>query len=460
MLQATEYDVRAYLKWVHQVDDFRRVMHRRSLDNTSVARAFVLFLRIGIGMQLFLAIALLVYAWSADSVVATSTSTVLLLSAPIVWALLVIFPLIIAKHFIISPRQQKMRTETKRIMGEHNAVKIAVAGSYGKTTMKELLATVLSEGKRVSSTPGNKNVSTAHFQFARALEGDEEVLVVEFGEGHPGDVEAFTDVINPDIAVITGLAPAHLDQYGTLEEAGKDIFSLAERVEADSAYINDESESLRDYIKPDYISFNKDGLDGWKVSGVRIDIHGTRFVLTKAAQQIEVESKLIGEHLIGVLAATAVIARRLGLSIEQIEAGFRRTQPYEHRMQPYQLGGAWIIDDAYNGNIQGVQAGTRLLKSLAAKRKIYVTPGLVDQGSDSDAIHVKMGHLIASAEPDIVVLIRNSATNHISRGLKEAGYAGKLSVEGEPLRFYTNLEHFIAAGDIVLLQNDWTDNYQ
>jgi len=335
-----------------------------------------------------------------------------------------------------------------------------VAGSYGKTTMKELLATVLSEGMNVAATPGNKNVATAHYQFARGLKGDEEVLVIEFGEGHPGDVSRFTKTVQPDIAVITGLAPAHLDQYGSIEEAGKDIFSLAEALKPSDVYANLESDAALKHVKPGYIGFSSEGLDGWKASKATIDLDGTRFELKKGKKVIRVNSQIIGEHLIGVLSATAVIANRLGMSIPDIEAGFAHTKPYEHRMQPYRLSGAWVIDDAYNGNIQGIEAGTKLLASLKAARKIYVTPGLVDQGSETTAIHEKMGRLIANAKPDIVVLMKNSVTDAIKRGLNESAYKGEIIIQQDALTFYTNLDQFVAAGDVVLLQNDWTDNYQ
>jgi UDP-N-acetylmuramoyl-tripeptide--D-alanyl-D-alanine ligase len=144
---------------------------------------------------------------------------------------------------------------------------------------------------------------------------------------------------------------------------------------------------------------------------------------------------------------------------DEIKSGIEKTKPFDHRMQPYVLGGAHVIDDTYNGNIEGVEAGLVLLKNLDAKRRIYVTPGLVEQGSKMREIHEKMGRLIAEVA-DVVVLMNNSVTMHIQNGLKEAGFSGVLKIVDDPLEFYKNLEHFIAAGDIVLMQNDWTDNYE
>jgi UDP-N-acetylmuramoyl-tripeptide--D-alanyl-D-alanine ligase len=165
-------------------------------------------------------------------------------------------------------------------------------------------------------------------------------------------------------------------------------------------------------------------------------------------------------HQLGPLAFTAALGLQMGLSEEQVTAGVAKTKPFEHRMQPYQLAGAWIIDDTYNGNIEGIRAGTELLANLPAKRKLYVTPGLVDQGKETAAIHRTVGELIARSKPDVVVLMQNSVTEHIQTGLTAANYKGEVMVQADPLDFYQHLENFVAAGDVVLMQNDWTDNYR
>jgi UDP-N-acetylmuramoyl-tripeptide--D-alanyl-D-alanine ligase len=127
-------------------------------------------------------------------------------------------------------------------------------------------------------------------------------------------------------------------------------------------------------------------------------------------------------------------------------------------MELRRVGGAYVIDDAYNGNLQGIKAGLSLLSDLPAKRKIYVTPGLVDQGKDTAKIHNEIGKLILDANPDKVVLIKNSVTDDILAGMK--GYSGEVIIETNPLPFYLNLDKFLATDDLLLMQNDWPDNYK
>ncbi|MGH7237753.1 MAG: glutamate ligase domain-containing protein, partial [Candidatus Saccharimonadales bacterium] len=257
----------------------------------------------------------------------------------------------------------------------------------------------------------------------------------------------------------TGLAPAHLDRYKTLAAAGKDIFSLAKYLKGKHVYVNGESEPVKDFIQKDYKVYDQSGALGWKVHDVKLSIEGTEFALKKNKKELKLTTSLLGRHQLGPLSLAVALAHEFGLSDEAIVAGVAKTKPFEHRMQPYELNGAWVIDDTYNGNIEGIRAGTELLKELPAKKKIYVTPGLVDQGPETEKVHIQMGELIAAAKPDVVILMQNSVTDYIKSGLKSKDFPGELKIESNPLEFYLNLKHIAAAGDLIMLQNDWPDNY-
>jgi len=459
MLQNTEYHAAPYLKWYWQTTHFERVMYRRVLEPTKAARLLRMALRLGMALEIIAGL-VLIAAWQFGGLTGGwAFGLALIIGYPIIWAHLIVMPLILGRLFIIKPRQWRAIHASKATFAAFKGVKIAVAGSYGKTSMKELLLTVLSEGKKVAATPANKNVSVSHAYFVRKLHGDEDIIIIEYGEGEPGDVARFARITRPTHAIITGLAPAHLDHYKTLAAAGKDIFSVTNVVPADRVYVNGESREAAAFVRKGQQIYDEHQALGWKVSDVRVDLDGTHFTLSKGTEHMALHSKLIGRHQVGPLAIVAALAHEFGLTQKQIQTGIAATQPFEHRMQPYRLGGAWIIDDTYNGNIEGIRAGAKLLEELPARRKIYVTPGLVDQGKDTASIHEEMGKLIASAKPDMVVLIKHSATPHIQKGLEAAGYHGELLIESDPLNFYTNLELFVAAGDLVLMQNDWPDNY-
>ncbi len=460
MLQSVEYRPGPFLAWFWRTQNFSQIMYRRKLEPTRPARLLLIALRAGMFAEIVAGL-VLIGMWRYSGFEAGwQFGLALILAYPIIWAHLAVVPLQLGRWFIIQPRERRLIKKSEAVFANHPGVKIAVAGSYGKTSMKELLFTVLSEGKKVAATPANKNVQISHARFASTLTGKEDILVIEYGEGKPGDVLRFAETTHPTHAVVTGVAPAHLDRYKTVEAAGHDIFTVAVYLHGQNVYVNADSPSAKEFIRKEYITYSAKGVGEWKVKQVELAVSGTSFELTKGEKSLKLTSGLLGKHQVGPLALAAVLGLELGLSEKQVKAGIAKTVSFEHRMQPYSLSGAWIIDDTYNGNIEGVRAGTELLAALpAAKRKLYVTPGLVDQGKQADGVHRTMGELIAKAKPDVVVLMLNSATRHIQAGLETGKYKGELRIEPDPLLFYANLSQFVAAGDIVLMQNDWTDNY-
>jgi UDP-N-acetylmuramoyl-tripeptide--D-alanyl-D-alanine ligase len=460
MLQSSEYNEAKYLKWFWTTQNFNKVINRGKLDKTKAAKSLLYILYL---LAFFIvAIGILcIILWHSNKLYAGWTfGLALMIGYPIIIANIIVIPLFIGRLLVINPSNNKKILKSEKIFKEFKGEKIAIVGSYGKTSMKELLVNVLGDYLKVAATPGNKNVAISHANFAFKLNGDEDVLIIEYGEGKPRDVELFTRITHPTRAIITGLAPAHLDKYKTLQAAGDDIFSVTNFVEPEKVYVNQESKETESFLQPKFNRYSKEGVNGWKVGAVQSTITGLSFNITKGKTKLRLSSKLVGQHHIGALVLAASLALELGLNEEQVEAGIAKTEPYEHRMQPYELSGAWVIDDTYNGNIEGIRVGCELLSSLKAKRKIYVTPGLVDQGKETKEIHKKLGGYIAQSDADIVVLMKNSVSDYIKQGLLENGFKNKIMIEPEPLKFYKNLSHFIASGDVVLMQNDWPDQYK
>ena len=453
MLQQVEYDSLKFADWVDNVPNLRKVQTRQTLDMTMRAKLTVLISYLLWALP-FVGGLLLSYVMRAPLWLIVSAF------APLFNVIgLFIFNGIFST-VIVQPQQRKEIARARAKLEKMSAMRIAVMGSYGKTSMKDMLATVLGEGKKVAATPGNKNVLISHARWIlQDVDGDEDVLIFEYGEAEPGDIAVLAGFSKPSHAVITGLAPAHMDGYGSLEAIAEDFRSITTTVEADNMFVNADSADLVRLI-PGGVGYDATQADGWKIESIKTAADGVSFKMKKAKRTLTLKSGLLGKHNVGPLAAVVAIAARIGLTDAQIEKGIAHTKPFEHRMQPYYLGGALIIDDTYNGNIDGMKAGLALLHSLPAKRKIYVTPGLVEQGELTAEVHDRLGRAIAEAAPDKVVLMSNSTTRFIQEGLTAGGYNGEVVIEEYPLDFYTNLEHFVAHGDVVLLQNDWTDNYR
>jgi UDP-N-acetylmuramoyl-tripeptide--D-alanyl-D-alanine ligase len=462
MLQATEYDLREYLAWFHRATDLRQVQHRRHLDPTPKAKLLLvaawILLAVLLGVIGAIAWYGLVATHNPGSLTWIVIAALLLLDLPGLLAFALALPLWLGRVLLQRPRERAIVASARTKVTDHSGFRIAIAGSYGKTTFKEALSAVLSAGKSVAATPGNMNTPIGISHFIERLSGAEEVLIFELGEYYPGDIKQLCELTKPQLGVITGINEAHLDKFKTLDATTATIFELADFLGSKPTYKNGDNELVREQVPRDPLLYTQKGVGKWRVSDVKVSLTGTEFTARKGTDTIHAHTKLLGAQQIGPLAACIDIADRLGLTPEKITAGLAATQPVEHRMQPRLLAGATIVDDTYNGNTDGVRAGLAWLAAVPATRRIYVTPGLVGQGSRTAAVHKKIGRDIA-AVADTVVLMRNSVTLHIEQGLRAGKFSGQLQIVDDPLKFYSNLDQFVAAGDVVLMQNDWPDNY-
>ncbi|PIR47744.1 hypothetical protein COV06_01995 [Candidatus Uhrbacteria bacterium CG10_big_fil_rev_8_21_14_0_10_50_16] len=456
MLQATEYNIGDYINWLHRTRDFSKVEKRKQLKQSHKALALLY-----LGRLLWLALILLGTSLSVyGSAIATKLLGILVLMlSPFLLAYIITIPLFILKLFVQKPIEALIIWRATQTMARHKGVKIAIAGSYGKTSMREMLHTVLSEGKHVAAPPHSYNTPLGVSAFVKTLKGDEKVLIFELGEYYPGDVAKLCKIVQPDIGVITGINEAHLQKFKTLKQTAKTIFELAEALPSQPVYINGESQIACTYAKESHILYDQNGIGSWHVHNPATDLSGTSFTLTKDDQQIKLKSKLLGMHQIGPLVAAVDIAHKLGLTNEHIQSGVANTKPFEHRLEPrVDESGITTLDDSYNGNPDGVRVVIDFLKTLKGRR-FYVTPGLVEMGSRSKEVHMKIGHQLASAKIERVVLISNSVTPYIEQGLREANYKGEIIWFDDALKAYATLPSMTVKGDIILLQNDWPDQY-
>ncbi len=457
MLQASEYDAREYLGWFWRAKDFRTVASRGQLDRTLKARlllGFTYFAMLSEALALAFA---LIQAFAQP--VWLIAAAILICLSPLISAYSLVAVLWLGRITVQSRRERAAIARARATLGHHPGTRIAIAGSYGKTTFKEILRTILAEAKNVAATPGNMNTPLGISRFITDLKGDEDVLIFELGEYYPGDIASLCELVRPQMGIITGINEAHLSKFKTLERTAAAIFELADYLGELPVYKNGDNPLVRAKIViDDPLAYTAGGVNGWEVRDVVVAVNSTSFTVQKDEVTLAVQSQLLGRQNIGPLVAAIDIAHNMGLTAKQIISGIASTKPYEHRMQPRRLAGAWVIDDTYNGNSDGVRAGLTWLATIKAERRIYVTPGLVEQGSQTAEVHRGIGAQIAPVA-DMVVLIKNSVTKYIQEGLADRHYAGELIIVDDPMNFYLNLEHFVAAGDVVLMQNDWTDNY-
>lgn len=277
----------------------------------------------------------------------------------------------------------------KRLKSMPNLKVIGITGSYGKTSMKYYLKTLLQNKYNVLMTPGNFNTPLGvTITVRRDLKPTHEIFLCEMGARHVGDIKEVCDIAHPDMGIITSIGPQHLETFFTMENIQKTKFELADALpEGGKIFLNGDNEYIqekaKEYSNTTFYYSENDGA-GYKAKDVSVSQMGTEFtVVTPDGEEERFTMKLIGAHnVINVVGAIGV-AHSLGMSLKELKVPVRRIQPVEHRMEMKPHGDVTIIDDAYNSNPVGSKAAVETLKMFDGIR-ILITPGMVELGDKEE----------------------------------------------------------------------------
>lgn len=381
-------------------------------------------------------------------------------------ATLVLLPLDkFLKGEVISAAHQKLALHKKLTV-------IGITGSYGKTTAKEVLAAILAEKFSMLKTPDNINtpVGVARLINARLTDATE-IFIVEMGAYERGDIKALCDIARPDIVMLTGINESHLERFGSIENTIATKFEIVEHAKPNSHIVlNADDErivaSYQQYATDRRVRF----FSAEENSRAALGIKDIRFAADGALSGTFTRTgvpaytftvPLLGAYAVGTLMGCVIIAEHLGMSHDEIERGITMVRPIPHRLQPIRLqNNVLVIDDSYNGNPKGVRAATEVLERFSGRRKVFITPGLVEMGKESSDIHNALGRELSKAV-DVLVLIRTKATDALAKGFLETGVPkNRIMWFDTTLQAHAALPSIIKPNDVVLFQNDIPDNYK
>jgi UDP-N-acetylmuramoyl-tripeptide--D-alanyl-D-alanine ligase len=332
---------------------------------------------------------------------------------------------------------------------------IAVTGSAGKTTTKDMIAAVLETRFRVRKSAGNLN---NHFGLPLQLlklEPEDEVAVLEMGMSAAGEIAALARIAAPDWGVVTNVGMAHAEgfadgQAGIARAKYELVAGLPRRgvafLNADDAYV---SQFGRDFHgKAIYYGTTATA----QVRAEQIEeqgAEGTRFRVVANGDAAEVSLALLGRHsVLNALAAMAV-AREAGIPLEVAAAALEQMRAGEKRGEVVEFAGAKIINDCYNSNPEALRSMIAVLAAMPADRRILVAGEMLELGPESAALHAACGRAAAEAGVDWVIGVRGLAA-----ALVEAARQGGARVifAEAPEQAGRWLKEHVRAGDAVLLK--------
>jgi UDP-N-acetylmuramoyl-tripeptide--D-alanyl-D-alanine ligase len=299
---------------------------------------------------------------------------------------------------------------------------VGITGSNGKTTVKEMVAAILSVNANTLFTKGNLNNDIGVPLTLLRLNEQHRYAVIEMGANHPGEIEYTSRYAQADVAIITNVGAAHIEGFGSVDGVAKAKGEIIQTLKQDGVAVLNRDDAYFDYWKSvagtrKIMSFGFDEAATVTANSVKTEIvnnaFATSFELVTDAGALAVKLKLAGRHnVLNALAATAACLA-LGIGLQQIKQGLESVKPVTGRLQPLvsRLGNI-VIDDTYNANSASLKVGLDVLANCPGK--LWLVLGAFGElGPESSNIHEEMGELIKSSGVVRLLAIGSDARNTV-----------------------------------------------
>ncbi len=340
---------------------------------------------------------------------------------------------------------------------------IGITGSYGKTSVKFYLYTILRAWTDTLVTPESYNTPMGVVKTVRgSLSAIHKIFLCEMGAKWVGDIKELCDIVHPGHGIITSLGEQHLESFGSKENIIKTKYELSDALPEDGRlYINLDNEVIRNNLpKRKYISYGTTEDCDYYAYNIKASSAGTTFtVRTPSGETADFDTKLIGGHNVLNITGAIAAAHGFGMPLSEMNRYVRRIEAVPHRMQIVNKGEVTIIDDAFNSNPAGCRAALSTLKDMEGVR-ILVTPGMVELGADEEKLNSEFGEYAAQC-CDKIVLIGEKQTAAIRNGIMKKGFNKEnlLTFEDFSEAISTLYAMKTDKKKIILLENDLPDNY-
>lgn len=280
---------------------------------------------------------------------------------------------------------------------------VAVTGSVGKTSTKDIVAAVMSQKYKVLKTQGNLN-NDIGLPFTLLRLHDENAIVVEMGMNHFGEISLLTSIAKPTLAIITNIGTAHIGNLGSRENILKAKLEILEGLQGNSVIINNDNDLLSDWAEKNKEKYNiiTYGINNKNSKYVAEDIHSYEDRSEYRIDGKEVVVPVGGEHFVLNSLCAIAVGRYFDIPMEKITEGISGFELTKGRMEIEKAKcGASIINDTYNANYDSMKAAIEYLEKIEGKRKIAVLGDMKELGEYSESLHRKVGEEVK----DIDILI-------------------------------------------------------
>ena len=337
----------------------------------------------------------------------------------------------------------------------YNIPVIAVTGSVGKTSTKDIIASVVSQKYKTLKTEGNNNNNIGLPLTILKLK-DHEALIVEMGMNHFGEISLLTNIAKPTLAVITNIGTSHIGNLGSRENILKAKLEILEGMKIPRVIINNDNDLLHKWYEEnkEKIEIHTYGINNSSdVIAEKIELgeEKSKFVAKTLSEKVNIDVPVGGEHFVYNTLCGFLVGKVLGLTLKEIQNGISKFELTKKRMDIRALkNGATLINDSYNASYESMKASLKYLSNRTDLRKIAVLGDMLELGKFSKELHEKVGEEVANNNIDILICRGEFAKDIISKASKNKKTQCIMLQNNEEI--FSKLKEILREGDVVLIK--------
>jgi UDP-N-acetylmuramoyl-tripeptide--D-alanyl-D-alanine ligase len=333
---------------------------------------------------------------------------------------------------------------------------LAITGTNGKTTSKEMIAWILQSKFEVHKTRGNLNNHIGVPLTLLHLTSSHQISIIEMGTNHPGEIALLSTLVRPTIGLITNIGRGHLQFFNDIEGVAREKLDLFKyTVPSGLLIINKDDARLGAYSSPhhSFCSYSLQETTSADVHGKYIGLDDLGAGIWELNGKIVINMRVTGRHNVHNALAASTVALYFGFQEKEIKSALEKYTPYDKRMQIIKNGNWTIINDSYNANPDSFIPALETLKHMAGKqacRKILVLGDMLELGKSSDQLHLEILQLACSSGIDGIFTLGGSFRKAAKKLKVE--YPGNINCFLAHQELTTALKKFIKPTDIILIK--------
>jgi len=336
---------------------------------------------------------------------------------------------------------------------------VALTGSNGKTTTKEMISACLETTFPILKTRGNLNNLIGLPLTLLGLTERERVVVLEMGMSVPGEIRRLTEISEPDVGLITNIEKAHLEGMGSLEKVEEEKGELFRRMRRDGTILVNQDDPRVVHLAKDFpgqkITFGMDTPAEVMAREVRLrGAEGTSFTLILKREEREIHLPLLGRHFVSNALSAIAVASLFDIEVKKIKEALEYFQPFPMRMEIVHLeGGKTLINDAYNANPKSMELALKTLAEMKGKgRAIAVLGDMLELGDFTEEYHRDLGRKINELSIDILLALGEEAPVLVESAIRHGFRPDKAIVLESHSEAISILRRMIQEGDWILVK--------